>query len=140
MANARVSPTQQYDGAATSKLYAGSSSALNGQPSSGYSSLGNDDPDTAGPKFKGNVEKWKCPICHRVVRNPVQTVCGHRYCESCLTDHLPKDGTAIKCPANEEDCEMISKEDHTVSSSSKKSLQWNIQVTNKTFLSGYSLF
>ena len=54
-------------------------------------------------KFKGNVEKWKCPICHRV-----QTVCGHRYCV-CLTEHLPKDG--IKMPANDDAiCDKIQKD------------------------------
>lgn len=25
-----------------------------------------------------------CPICLVVMRNPVQTVCGHRFCEDCL--------------------------------------------------------
>ena len=128
MANARVSPTQYATAEAGTKLYNNLSSS-NGQPSSGYSSLNNDELDTVEPKFKGDVEKWKCPICHRVLRNPVQTVCGHRYCEKCLTELLPKDGAPIKCPANEEDCEMISKEDHTVSNSESRYLDivcwWN---------------
>ena len=25
-----------------------------------------------------------CPICLVAMRNPVQTICGHRFCEDCL--------------------------------------------------------
>ena len=29
-------------------------------------------------------ERLKCPICLCAMRNPVQTKCGHRFCNNCL--------------------------------------------------------
>ena len=103
MAEACVSPTY-----AVSKLVTDSS--VNGQPSSGYSLFGNDDEDETEPQFRDNVDRWRCHICHKVLRSPVQTVCGHRFCERCLMEYLPKDGSAVKCPADDKDeCGMLSK-------------------------------
>jgi len=31
-------------------------------------------------------QEQKCPICLLAMRNPVQTRCGHRFCESCLLE------------------------------------------------------
>ena len=31
-------------------------------------------------------QEQKCPICLLAMRNPVQTKCGHRFCESCLLE------------------------------------------------------
>ncbi len=45
------------------------------EPSEGY------DTDRFVPEVE---EKFKCPICMMVLRNPIQTHCGHRYCHSCL--------------------------------------------------------
>lgn len=74
----------------------------------------NEDNDgTKNPTFKGDVKKWYCLYCKNILKNPVQTICGHRYCEQCLVNYLPKDGTPITCPAIEEDCEMISNDTHT---------------------------
>ena len=28
--------------------------------------------------------KYECPICLMVLRDPVQTGCGHRFCAGCL--------------------------------------------------------
>ena len=66
------------------------------------------------PQFKMNVDMLRCQSCFTVVSNVVQTGCGHRYCEDCLNNHLPDDGSAVKCPADEDYCETISK-DQTVS-------------------------
>ena len=32
------------------------------------------------------LPQHKCPICLLAMRNPVQTKCGHRFCESCLLE------------------------------------------------------
>ena len=66
------------------------------------------------PQFKMDVDMLRCQSCFTVVSNVVQTGCGHRYCEDCLSNHLPDDGSAVKCPADEDYCETISK-DQTVS-------------------------
>ncbi len=31
-------------------------------------------------------EDYKCPICIMVLRNPVQTLCGHRFCADCINN------------------------------------------------------
>ena len=31
---------------------------------------------------------YECPICMMVLRNPVQTTCGHRFCGGCITRHV----------------------------------------------------
>lgn len=87
-------------------------SATNGLHSGSLGSQGDDD---VQPEFVGDVDRWRCPICSQVVQHAVQTFCGHRFCESCLESYLPADGTPARCPAKEEDCQMISREGHNVS-------------------------
>ena len=29
-------------------------------------------------------DNYECPICTLVLRNPVQTECGHRFCGNCI--------------------------------------------------------
>ena len=31
---------------------------------------------------------YECPICMMVLRNPVQTTCGHRFCGGCIEKHV----------------------------------------------------
>ncbi|KAJ7355993.1 hypothetical protein OS493_027387 [Desmophyllum pertusum] len=38
-----------------------------------------------------------CSICLVAMRNPVQTMCGHRFCESCLLGTF-REGHAQVCP------------------------------------------
>ena len=73
-----------------------------GLSSSDFSSVGPGDRDQE-PEFRENVDKWRCPLCTRVVRNPVQTPCGHRFCDSCRTEYIEKHGDPTICPVNKED-------------------------------------
>ncbi len=70
-------------------------------------------PGLAGRKknevtFVDNVDKWKCPLCTQILINPVQTLCGHRFCDACITEHIDQNGDPCKCPVDESDCEMVS--------------------------------
>jgi hypothetical protein len=42
----------------------------------------------------------------QVLRSPVQTFCGHRFCQQCLINKLGEDDP-LKCPMGEEDCELL---------------------------------
>ncbi|KAJ7339337.1 hypothetical protein OS493_005730 [Desmophyllum pertusum] len=50
--------------------------------------------------------KYLCTSCRKVLRDPVQTSCGHRYCKSCI-EPLLSVSSSIKCLA---DSEEINKE------------------------------
>ncbi|XP_062597715.1 TNF receptor-associated factor 6-like isoform X2 [Saccostrea cucullata] len=79
-------------------------------------------------------EKYDCPICLLVLREPQQTTCGHRFCKNCINkwlkesdqrcpiDNMPitesqlfPDNFAkreilslsVKCPNNKEGCQVI---------------------------------
>lgn len=57
------------------------------------------------PRFIRLDSKHHCQVCKGVVRDAMQTSCGHRICQSCI-DTLFKDSSGpVMCPANEEDCE-----------------------------------
>ncbi|XP_046584797.1 TNF receptor-associated factor 6-like [Haliotis rubra] len=43
--------------------------------------------------------KYQCPICLAVLREAVQTSCGHRFCEECLKGVI-KARTCAKCPVD----------------------------------------
>ena len=32
------------------------------------------------------LSKYQCPICMLILRQPVQTLCGHRFCQICLNN------------------------------------------------------
>lgn len=62
------------------------------------------------PKFVKLDQKYVCPICNEVLRDPVQTPCGHRFCENCANNLFTNDpDQKVKCPANEPDCEDFQK-------------------------------
>ncbi|XP_064623145.1 TNF receptor-associated factor 3-like isoform X2 [Lineus longissimus] len=73
--------------------------------SPGVSLLPDDSPD---PEFVPSKPdpRYYCTICRRVLRSPVQTFCGHRFCQSCLVSKL-EEVDQLRCPIGEEDCEVL---------------------------------
>ncbi|RMX45093.1 hypothetical protein pdam_00014026 [Pocillopora damicornis] len=64
----------------------------------GYSS--EEEPESGGHDFVFVDELspgQTCPICLVAMCNPVQTVCGHRFCESCLQGTF-REGAGRVCP------------------------------------------
>ncbi|KAL4225683.1 TNF receptor-associated factor 6 [Mactra antiquata] len=84
--------------------------------------------------FITRSEKFDCPICLLVLREPMQTECGHRFCRGCILkwlresksicpiDNQPLDerqlfkdnwarreilGLSVKCPNHEKGCDQI---------------------------------
>ena len=68
------------------------------------------------PTFVSLDRKLTCQLCDRVLQNPVQTECGHRFCEKCVKIYINESqdkslGRPVICPAKEETCdEEISEE------------------------------
>ncbi|XP_055879886.1 TNF receptor-associated factor 3-like [Biomphalaria glabrata] len=63
-----------------------------------------DDPILVNPD-----PKYFCPVHGGLLREAVQTECGHRLCQACVGLYLGSDKKK-RCPANEEDCSDITKE------------------------------
>ncbi|KAK2187466.1 hypothetical protein NP493_164g01010 [Ridgeia piscesae] len=61
------------------------------------------------PHFVALHERFLCIVCRVVLKDPWQTECGHRMCFNCMNE-LFVDVIEVRCPANEEDCEMITRE------------------------------
>lgn len=49
-------------------------------------------------------ENYECPICLNLLKDPVLTKCGHRYCKSCLDQWREKNNT--KCPLDDLDLSL----------------------------------
>lgn len=52
--------------------------------------------------------KYSCIECKHLLRNPMQTECGHRICRNCFELKL-EEIESFECPAKEEDCVTISR-------------------------------
>ena len=37
-------------------------------------------------------DDFQCLICHLLLKEPVQTRCGHRFCKDCLEEHFRRCG------------------------------------------------
>ncbi|XP_061171996.1 TNF receptor-associated factor 3-like [Saccostrea echinata] len=59
------------------------------------------------PDFVSLPAKYRCTICRGVLRDAVQTLCGHRACGQCVDQLLTGNPKRIKCPANEEFCVIL---------------------------------
>ncbi|XP_070581863.1 TNF receptor-associated factor 3-like isoform X2 [Ptychodera flava] len=51
--------------------------------------------------------RYRCSKCRLVLKDPYQTYCGHRYCETCLEDiyNLPETILYYGC-TGDDDCKM----------------------------------
>lgn len=56
------------------------------------------------PEFVTVDDKYRCVVCNGIVREAVQTQCGHRGCEQCFSQLLQGNPKQIMCPAGEESC------------------------------------
>lgn len=54
------------------------------------------------PEFVELNLRFRCLICNYVLRDAVQSMCGHRFCFMCAQSFFAS--TRLRCPANEEDC------------------------------------
>lgn len=47
-------------------------------------------------------DDFECLICHLLLKDPVQTRCGHRFCKECLEEHFGRYGflnfVSLQCP------------------------------------------
>ena len=57
------------------------------------------------PKFYRHDSKYDCLVCREVLKEAMQTSCGHRICERCIPKLFEGKTEPVMCPANEEDCE-----------------------------------
>ncbi|XP_077986133.1 TNF receptor-associated factor 2-like [Glandiceps talaboti] len=46
--------------------------------------------------------KYVCSLCSNILRNPHQTVCGHRYCRACFSDTLTRENKLLCIPCKQE--------------------------------------
>ncbi|XP_021361305.1 TNF receptor-associated factor 3-like [Mizuhopecten yessoensis] len=58
------------------------------------------------PDFVKLDPKYKCLKCRKVLRDAVQTLCGHRMCEICAFKAFDEP-PPIRCPGNEDTCVPI---------------------------------
>lgn len=43
-------------------------------------------------------DRYRCPLCKKALKNPLQTACGHRFCQICLNRTVS--GINRKCPVD----------------------------------------
>ena len=63
------------------------------------------------PRYVSLPDSYRCAACQGVLREAVQTECGHRACAVCVSQLLTENYQGgVTCPAKEESC-VILKED-----------------------------
>lgn len=91
------------------------------------------------PEFVNDADRVRflCPVHKGVLRNTIQTLCGHRMCQECLPVWL--DGAASKrCPAEEADCENVTQRNVTPDRSVQRDMK-NVLVFCKNKSEGCPL-
>lgn len=59
------------------------------------------------PTFADIETRHRCLVCKNVLRDAMQTTCGHRICENCVPEIFEGKTEPVICPANEEDCDKL---------------------------------
>jgi len=53
--------------------------------------------------IKGNLDvKYQCSFCRYLLKNPIQSFCGHRFCKDCI-EYLVRDSDSVVCPSCKEE-------------------------------------
>lgn len=64
------------------------------------------------PQYVSLTDNFRCPVCRGVLREAVQTRCGHRACAQCVRDLLAgNSGGVVTCPVNDETCVVLKEEE-----------------------------
>lgn len=74
-----------------------------------YSSLD----DGSDVVFVNLDSRYTCANCHKWLRRPLQTECGHRICQLCYDKWFNNEsnhGRGFPCPANEDGCVVITRD------------------------------
>ncbi|XP_060562563.1 TNF receptor-associated factor 3-like [Ruditapes philippinarum] len=88
---------------------------------SDYSSIQSTPSGT--PHFIRLEPRHCCHVCKNVLRDSMQTACGHRICKLCVGPLFDDKTEPIPCPAGEEDCSDLFKSDITQDPSSRREIR-----------------
>jgi hypothetical protein len=61
------------------------------------------------PEFVSLDDKYLCVQCKQLLRQPQQTMCGHRICADCVAQLL-RNTDSCTCPGNDDYCDAITKQ------------------------------
>ncbi|XP_002741325.2 TNF receptor-associated factor 2-like [Saccoglossus kowalevskii] len=69
--------------------------------------------------------KYLCTLCKQVLRDPVQTTCGHRYCRSCIDDFINRPGTqrCFECAGEDDPDNIITADQIFPDNATKREIQ-----------------
>ncbi|XP_078374101.1 uncharacterized protein LOC144657616 [Oculina patagonica] len=74
-------------------------------------------------------EGLKCRLCHLGLRDPVQTLCGHRFCRECIEDAIRSKGRT--CPVSGCEHFLGSSEPYPDNFAKQEVLSWNVRCPLK---------